>query len=150
MKVRQVSSQIILDGQVPDSKMMADILQVVQTVVRMSGGIRMTGGGGGGGGRGRGRWDGRCLGRRDGRWHRRHGWAGGMMGGAAGGLVIINRVVVPGPRQVLLHVKIAELNRTAIRTLGISWLDTKGQIDHRLPIGSVGTVERYLRRRRTA
>ena len=40
------------------------------------------------------------------------GWAagGGGMGGM--GLTIINRVVIPGPRQVLLHVKIAELNRT--------------------------------------
>ena len=83
-------------------------------------------GAGGGGGMGGG------LGRRDGRRRRGHGWAGGMAGGAAGGLVIINRVSVPGPRQVLLHVKIAELNRTAIRNLGISWLDTKGQIDHRL------------------
>ena len=36
VKVRQVGPQIILDGQVPDSKTMADILQVVQTVVRMS------------------------------------------------------------------------------------------------------------------
>src|SRR4051794_12332408 len=50
VKVRQVSAQIILDGQVPDSKMMADILQVVQTVVRTSPGFRMTGGGGASGG----------------------------------------------------------------------------------------------------
>jgi pilus assembly protein CpaC len=38
---------------------------------------------------------------------------------------IINRVKVPGPRQILLHVKLAELNRTAIRQLGVSWLDTR-------------------------
>jgi pilus assembly protein CpaC len=43
------------------------------------------------------------------------------------GLTIINRVVVPGPRQVLLHVKIALLNRQAMREIGVSWLDTKGQ-----------------------
>ena len=51
---------------------------------------------------------------------------GGGMGGGMG-LTIINRVVVPGPRQVLLHVKIAELNRQAMRQIGVSWLDTKGQ-----------------------
>ncbi len=83
VKVRQVSAQIILDGQVPDAKMMADILQVVQNVVRFSGGIRMTGAGGMGGGMGGGaggamggrhRWsDGRR--RWHGRWHgrRRYG-----------------------------------------------------------------------------
>ena len=56
------------------------------------------------------------------------GWAvvGGGMGGGMG-LTIINRVVVPGPRQVLLHVKIAELNRQALRQIGVSWLDTKGK-----------------------
>ena len=141
VKVRQVGAQIILDGQVPDSKMMADILQVVQTVVRMSGGIRMTGGGGGGGaGAGAGGMGGASGGGMGG-GAGGMGGQGGMMGGAAGGLVIINRVVVPGPRQVLLHVKVAELNRTAIRTLGISWLDTKGRSIIGSPIGQVGTVD---------
>ena len=45
--------------------------------------------------------------------------------GSQQGVSIINRVNVPGPRQVLLKVKIAELNRTAIRELGISWLNTR-------------------------
>ena len=42
---------------------------------------------------------------------------GGGMGGGAGGMatrgamMLINRITVPGPRQVLLHVKIAEINR---------------------------------------
>lgn len=35
---------------------------------------------------------------------------------------IVNRVHVPGPRQILLHVKLAELNRTATRELGVNWL----------------------------
>ncbi len=58
---------------------------------------------------------------------------GGMAGGGAGGAVgrgammIINRLTVPGPRQVLLHVKIAEINRSATRTLGVSWLYARGQ-----------------------
>jgi pilus assembly protein CpaC len=49
---------------------------------------------------------------------------GGMGGGAGGlrGLVLINRVTVPGPRQILLHVKIAEINRTATRNIGVSWV----------------------------
>jgi pilus assembly protein CpaC len=57
-----------------------------------------------------------------------------------GGFVIINRVVVPGPRQVLLHVKIAEINRQAIRQLGVSWLDTKGRSIIGSAIGATGTV----------
>ena len=56
------------------------------------------------------------------------GGMGGMAGGAGGnrGLVIINRVTVPGPRQVLLHVKIAEINRTATRSMGVSWVYNRG------------------------
>lgn len=35
---------------------------------------------------------------------------------------IINLIRVPGPQQVMLKVKVAELNRTALRSLGTSWL----------------------------
>ena len=57
------------------------------------------------------------------------GGGGGMGGGAAGGrgAMIINRIAIPGPRQVLLHVKIAEINRSATRNIGVSWLYAKGQ-----------------------
>ena len=61
-------------------------------------------------------------------------------GGMMGGLTIINRCVVPGPRQILLHVKIAELNRQAIRQIGISWLDTKGKSIIGSSIGGIGSV----------
>ena len=47
MKARQLGSQLILEGQVPDSKMMSDILQVVQMAIRFSGGLRAPSGGGG-------------------------------------------------------------------------------------------------------
>jgi pilus assembly protein CpaC len=123
VKVRQVGPQLILDGQVPDSKMMADILTLVQISVRTSGGLRLAGGAAGGMGGGMAGGGGMSMGG--------GGMAGGggmsMGGGAMGGITIINRVVVPGPRQVLLHVKIAELNREVIRELGINWLDTKGK-----------------------
>ena len=152
VKVRQVGSQIILDGQVPEAKMMADILQVVMATVRTSRGFQgtmggMTGGGGGamggaGGGMagGAGGMGGGMAGGMGG------GMAGGMGGGMAGGmaggmgLTIINRVVIPGPRQILLHVKIAVLNRTAIRQLGISWLDAKGNSIVGSTAGQIGTV----------
>ncbi|MGO8901273.1 MAG: pilus assembly protein N-terminal domain-containing protein [Isosphaeraceae bacterium] len=120
VKVRQVGSQIILDGQVPEAKMMSDILQVVQAAIRTSPGFRMTMGGGGAMGGAGGGTAGGAGGMGGG------GSMGGGMGGGMG-LTIINRVVVPGPRQVLLHVKIAELNRTAMREIGVSWLDTKGR-----------------------
>src|SRR5271157_4299036 len=131
VKVRQVGSQIILDGQVPEAKMMSDILQVVQAAIRTSPGFRamtggMTGGGGAMGGAGGGM----------------AGGAGGMGGGMGGaGLTIINRVVIPGPRQVLLHVKIAVLNRQAMRQLGVSWLDTKGRSIIGSQIGGVGSFD---------
>jgi pilus assembly protein CpaC len=55
-------------------------------------------------------------------------------------MTIINRVVIPGPRQVLLHVKIAELNRQALRQIGVSWLDTKGKSIISSTIGGIGTI----------
>ena len=64
---------------------------------------------------------------------------GGGMGGGMG-LTIINRVVVPGPRQVLLHVKIALLNRQAMRQIGVNWLDTKGRSIIGSSAGGVGGV----------
>ena len=106
VKVRQVGPQIILDGQVPDSKTMADILQLVtMTLMRTSplfrggmggGGGGMGGGGGGGmggGGMGGGGMGGGGMGG--------GGMGGGMGGGGAGGggmsgLTIVNRVTVPG------------------------------------------------------
>lgn len=136
VKVRQVGPQVILEGQVPDSKMMSDILSVVTMTVRTSGGLRVAGaaaGGGGAMGGGGGAMGGGGMGGGG-------GAMGGGMGGAGGGLVIVNRVVVPGPRQVLLHVKIAELNRQAIRQLGISWLNAKGESIIGSPIGGIGGV----------
>jgi len=144
IKVRQVGPQLILDGQAPDSKTMADILQLVTMTFMsspsfrggagggMAGGMGggMAGGAGGGmgggggaagGGIGAGGGGGGAMG------------GGGMAGGAAAGgggaaarIVIINRVTVPGPRQILLHVKIAEINRNATRTIGVSWLYARG------------------------
>ena len=138
IKVRQVGTQIILDGQSPDSKTMSDILQLVTmnlmssltfrgggggaAMIGSGGGTTMGGAGGAGGGMGGGGMGGGGMG----------GGGGGMaMGGGGGGgaprgLVIINRVTVPGPRQVLLHVKIAEINRTAIRSIGVSWVYARG------------------------
>jgi pilus assembly protein CpaC len=68
------------------------------------------------------------------------GGLGGAGGGAARGLVIINRVTVPGPRQVLLHVKIAEVNRTAIRSIGVSWIYTRGKSIIGSAVGNDATV----------
>ena len=82
IKVRQVGLQLILDGQAPDSKTMADILQLV-TMTFMSSPSFRGGAGGGMGGMG-GEWPaeraagGRRRGggrRRHGRrWRRSHGW----------------------------------------------------------------------------
>ena len=88
------------------------------------GGGGMGGGGGGMGGRRRDGW------RRNGRrrwWAWRMGGGGGGAGARLEAWSIINRVTVPGPRQVLLHVKIAEINRTATRSIGVSWLYARGK-----------------------
>jgi pilus assembly protein CpaC len=53
---------------------------------------------------------------------------------------IVNRVHVPGPRQVMLKVKIAELNRTAMRQIGVSWLDTRNNAIMGSSVGGAGTV----------
>jgi pilus assembly protein CpaC len=117
VKVRQVGAQVILEGQVPDSKTMSDVLQVVTTTLTMTSPTFRGGGGGGGGGMGGGGGGGMGGGA--------GGGAGG--GGAGRGLVIVNRVSVPGPRQVMLHVKIAEINRSATRDVGVSWLYARGR-----------------------
>lgn len=135
--VRQVGSQVILEGQVADNKSASDILQLVQTELRSSGGLRMAGGtsmGGGGaapggmGGAGGGGGGGGAAGGGGGSMSGGGAGGGGMSGGGGammGGMVIINRMHVPGPRQILLRVKIAELNRNAIRELGVSWWRNK-------------------------
>jgi pilus assembly protein CpaC len=147
--IRQIGPQVILEGQVPDNKTMSDVLQLVTAELRNSGGFRVAGGGGGiGGGGGGGMGGGGMssgggmggggmssgggmggggggMGGGGGGGMGGGGMGGGGSGGAMGGMgaFIINRVHVPGPRQVLLQVKIAELNRDAIRQLGVSWLN---------------------------
>ena len=124
VKVRQVGAQVILEGQVSDSKTMSDILEVVMMTLRTSPLFRgMGGGGGGGGGMGGGGMGGGGMGGGG----MGGGGGGGMGGGGGRGLVIVNRVTVPGPRQVLLHVKIAEVNRSATRSIGVSWLYARGK-----------------------
>jgi pilus assembly protein CpaC len=121
VKVRQVGPQIILDGQVPDSKTMSDIIQLVSYTLMNSPSLRGGAGGGtGGGGMATGGGAGGGMG---------GGTGGGGMGGMTGraSMMLINRLTVPGPRQVMLHVKIAEINRSATRTLGVSWLYARGQ-----------------------
>ena len=151
--VRQVGMQVILEGQVPDSKTMSEVLNLSP---RKCSGAAASGwvhfGNPGWGvlpvGRKPARWS---TARRDGNrgkggeeggagmapvvsprgWHpedkrrRRVRWCRRIRLAARG--PIINRVVVPGPRQVMLKVKIAELNRTAIRELGMSWLNTRNK-----------------------
>ncbi len=141
IKVRQAGPQLILDGQAPDSKTLADILQLVtmnvssnlsyQALMRSS--IGGTGGGmGGAGGMGPGGASGGGAGAGGGMGGGMGAGGGMMMGGMGGGaggfrgFVLINRVTVPGPRQILLHVKIAEINRTATRNVGVSWVYNRG------------------------
>ena len=109
--VRQAGPQIILEGQVPDAKTMSDVLQVVTMELYASGAATMAGGMGGAGGA----MGGGMAGGMSGGMSSMMGGGGqsGSMTGTSTGTVspyaIINRVHVPGPRQVMLHVKIAEV-----------------------------------------
>ena len=144
--IRQIGPQVILEGQVPDSKTMSEVLQVVTAELRNVIALRMQGGGGGGGqagGAGGGQPGGAGGGGGGGATGGIAGAGGGAVGGGGGGqqgLILINRVNVPGPRQVILKVKIAELNRTAIRQLGINWLDTRNNAILGSQVASAGSV----------
>ena len=163
--VRQVGMQVILEGQVPDSKTMSEVLQLVTAEIQGSGSLGMAGSsgnvgtGGTAGGQnaptGGGQAPGTASGGQDPGMAPGSQGAGGTSGGqgtggAAGGggasssaqgVTIINRVNVPGPRQVLLKVKIAELNRTAIREMGISWLNTRNNAILGSTIGDAATIQ---------
>lgn len=139
--VRQIAAQVVLEGQVPDSRTMDQVLNLVVSELRLSiaaagsnvlqpnAGPTVTGsqtqssmalGGLGGGGQSQSR--------------------GGGVAQPVGAGVIINRVRVPGPRQVLLKVRIAELNRTALRQLGVSWLDARNNAFLGSTIGGAGAI----------
>lgn len=191
VKVSQIGSQVILDGQVPDAKTMSEVLQVVQSaLVGQAASIPMSGAG----------TD--AITRNDGVVRASHqipaatgvadqvpappapgqgpptiqdqpamagqipagnsgvGSSNGAGGGSAqmglqasgtvvsvragGGLLppgtIVNRVHVPGPRQVLLKVKIAELNRTAIRDMGANGQAIIGNNTLNWAIGGIGSL----------
>jgi len=138
VRIRQVGQQVILEGQVPNAKTMADVLQLVTSELR---GGQSSGAGGavGGGGGGLPAGGGAAGGAPPGGGGAAPG-GGGAPGGAGAASAIINRVRVPGPRQIMLRVKIAELNRTAIREIGVNWLDTRNNAILGSQIGNVGAL----------
>ncbi len=123
--VRQVAQQIILEGQVPDTKTMSQLLDLVQSELRLTGQANLgslagaVGVGGGGGAAGTPGGTTQAINSQG-----QSPLSVASTGNAQPGLIIVNRVRVPGPRQVVLRVKIAELNRTAMRQIGVSWLDS--------------------------
>ena len=123
IRVRQVGSQVILEGQAPDAKTMADVFQLINTELRTQG--APPGGGVGAA---------------------PAGGAGGAPpgGGGAAGPIIINRVVVPGPRQVILRVKIAELDRTALRNFGVNFQRITGGTTITQQVGPIPTSNQQL------
>jgi pilus assembly protein CpaC len=164
VSIQQSGSQIIMEGQVPDSKVMAEVLQLVESELLGSQDAANAGLGGGppvapsdptaqgataqpgavpqaqttivvgGGGAPQGATPG--PGGPIANILRRPGG-----GGIAPGTVI-NRIHIPGPRQIMLKVKIAELNRTALRQIGVNWqagnLGTRDLF--RQNIGSLGPI----------
>jgi pilus assembly protein CpaC len=153
VRARQVQNQILLEGQVPDAKTMSEVLQLTSAMLlgysigaptaQQAQAVSGAGGPGGAAPQGGGT-------------PAMPGGGGSMMmsgaqqsmtpgaGVGGGGILptgqIINRVHVPGPRQVMLHVKIAELNRTALRQIGVSWLDTRNQAILGSTVGQAGLI----------
>jgi pilus assembly protein CpaC len=131
VRVRQAGPQVILEGQVRDKKMMSDVLQLVTTVLR-------------------GEREAAVAAMTDTVPVQPAGAGMQMQQQVMNGPVavdfslmpgtIVNRVHVPGPRQVMLRVKIAELNRTAMRQIGVSWLDTRNNAILGSSVGGAGTV----------
>jgi pilus assembly protein CpaC len=125
LRVRQIAQNVILEGAVPDAKTMADVLELVRSSLRITGqsssgsltGAVFGSGGGGGPASAGGTPGAQPVSVNSGTV------PGGLttQGAAQPGLNIINRVHVPGPRQVMLRVKIAELNRTALRQIGANF-----------------------------
>src|SRR5262249_52631536 len=102
--------------------------QVVTTTLMMTSPMFRSGMGAGGAGGGGGMGGGAGMG--GGGMGGGAGMGGGGMGGAVagrGGLVLGNRGTEPRPRQVLLHVKMAEVNRSATRDIGVNWLYARGK-----------------------
>jgi pilus assembly protein CpaC len=139
IRIKQAGQQIILEGQVSDAKTMSEVLQIVQAELRLGQTSSGSGIGGAGGGMAAGMTGGAAGGMTGGA-----GGGGGAPGGGGGATgatsFLINRVRVPGPRQIMLHVKIAELNRTAIRQIGVNWLDTRNNAILGSGIGGVGNI----------
>ena len=126
VSIRQIGSQIILEGEVPNAKVMNEVLRLVSADLRLAAppdtqGLPAAGAGASGGG---------------GNLRAPINVTSVLPGFG----VIINRVRVPGPRQVLLRVKIAELNRTAMRQLGVSWLDTRSNNMIGSTVGAAGDL----------
>lgn len=179
VRIRQIGPQVILDGQVPDAKTMAEVLQLVEAELRGSA-VNVMGRANAQGGMGGGAPTAATGSTPTDLDLRRAAFQNDAAGSnsnpvvpappgaenaavetasptpagfgpledfpsrSGGGTIpvgtIINRVKVPGPRQVLLHVKIAELNRTALRQIGVNWLDTRNTAMMGSNIGSIANV----------
>ncbi len=53
---------------------------------------------------------------------------------------IIDRMTIPGPRQIKLQVKLAELNRSALREIGVNWLRARNNSLIGSTVGSLAGV----------
>lgn len=139
--VRQVAQQVILEGQVADIQMMTQVIELVQSELRLTGQASvgsLAGAVGVGSAAAGGAAGGTTIEYQGGQGQSPLGVAN--VANAQPGLVIVNRVRVPGPRQILLKVKIAELNRTALRQLGVSWLDTRNNAFLGSTIGNAANI----------
>jgi pilus assembly protein CpaC len=149
-----IGDKLVVRGQARDSREAGEILQLI-------GGENGDWGGGG--------WNnGRTIAGGAGRWGAGYGYGwggvgwggrGGGYGGAGGpgwrnaggrndawdaGINIINMLDVPGEKQVLLKVRIAEISRTALREIGTSLNLNFGDFSMTTNLGVDGAIKAVL------
>ena len=140
--IRQIAQNVVLEGQVADPKMMSDLLELVRSELRLSGqaSVGSLAGSLGFGGPGGGNRAASPAAAGSTNIGTQVPPTAATAQGAQPGLVIINRVRVRGPRQVMLKVKIAEMNRTALRQLGVNFQRvTDGDVIGSI-VGNIATV----------
>lgn len=144
LKLAQLRQNIVVEGQARDTRQIQSILQTIQMYVQS---LQVTAAGGGGGG-GPSAGSGSTVQRPSSQAAppAENGQPPAGLGSASAGqygtqaevvqqtgggggqtaqtpsFQIINLMHVPGPQQVMLKVQVAELNRTALRQIGTSWL----------------------------
>ena len=147
-----IADKLIIRGQARDSEEAAQILGIVRgQSTDQQGGMSGAGGAGGYGGFGGGYGGGYGMGYGGGGYG---GYGGGVVGGTAAkpspgendlpASTLVNLLDVPGERQIMLKVRIAELTRNALRQMGSTLSKGGGSFNFTTDLGINGAFNAVL------